>query len=263
MNTSLQGKAALITGGSKGIGKAIAMAMAAEGAMVAICARDDRQLQLAAEEIQVQTKAEVVAVKANIIKLNDIHRFVEAAVKRFNRVDILVNNAGGANIGGIIKTSDEEWEYHIQLKLLGYIRMAREVIPHMQTAGGGNIINIVGMTAKEPSSLYMVPGVTDAAILNFTKSLSKELENDNIRVNSVNPTTTDTTLTEETFQKLAEALQRSLEELKHTLISSLPQGRIASVEDIANVVLFLASDAAYYINGTSINVDGGRSLGVW
>ena len=263
MNTGLQGKVVLITGGSKGIGKAAAHAMALEGARLAICARDERQLQLAADEIQAQTKADLIAVKANLTKLNDIKRFVDTAVKKFNRVDVLVNNAGGAHIGGIFTTTDEDWEYHIQLKLLGYIRMAREVVPHMKAAGGGKIINVVGMTSKELNPLYMVPGVTNAALVNFTKSLSKELEKDKILVNSVNPTTTDTPLTEETFKQLAVAREQTPEAVRQSLVASMPQGRLATAEDIANVIIFLASQAASFVNGISINVDSGKSLAVW
>ena len=253
----------LITGASKGIGKATAHAIAAEGARLAICARDERRLDLAAEEIHANTKADILPVKANMTKLNDIRRCVDAAVRKFDRIDILVNNAGGAHIGGVLTTTDEEWEYNIQLKLLGYIRMAREVIPYMKAAGGGKIINVVGMAAKEPNHLYMVPGVTNAALLNFTKSLSKELEKDKILVNSVNPTTTDTPLTEETFKQLSVLLQKSPEELCHSFALAMPQGRFATAEEVASVVLFLASDAANFINGISINIDSGRSLGIW
>ncbi|MBI1805805.1 MAG: SDR family oxidoreductase [Ignavibacteria bacterium] len=262
MTAGLQGKVVLITGASKGIGKAIALAMATEGARLALCARDEDQLKLAANEIQVHTKADVLSVKANMTKLNDISRFVNVAVKKFNRIDILVNNAGGAHIGGILNTTDEDWEYHIQLKLLGYMRMAREVIPHMKTNGGGKIINIVGTAGKEPNVLFMVPGVTNGALLNFTKSLSKELEGDSISVNAVNPGTTNTPLTEETFKSLATILQKTQEEVRESAVNLSPRGRIASPEDVAKVVLFLASDASNLINGISINADDGKVLGV-
>jgi 3-oxoacyl-[acyl-carrier protein] reductase len=263
MTAGLEGKVVLITGASKGIGKAVANAMAAEGARLAICARDDRRLNLAVDEIQAQTRTEVVAVKANITKLNDIRRFVEAAVKKFNRIDILVNNAGSAHIGGILTTTDEDWEYQIQLKLLGYIRMTREVVPHMKAAGGGKVINIAGMASKEPNPLTMVSGIVNAALLNFTKALAKELEADRILVNSINPSTTDTPMTHETFAQLGPVLQKTPEELLRSYVASMPQGRIATAEDVANVVLFLASDAANFVNGISINVDAGRSLGLW
>jgi len=263
MNTGLQGKVALVTGGSRGIGKAIAHHLAAEGVRVAICSRDDRLLKQAADELKVATRADIIAVKANIAKMNDIHRFVETAMKKFNRIDILVNNAGGAHIGGIFQTSDEQWEYHLQLKLLGYIRMAREVIPKMKLSGGGKIINIVGMAAREPNALYMVPGVTNSALLNFTKSLSKELESDHIQVNAINPSTTETPLTEQTIASLAQIFQKTPDDIRQELTSSSPRGRFATPDDIAGIAVFLASDAAGYLNGISLNADAGRSPGLW
>jgi NAD(P)-dependent dehydrogenase (short-subunit alcohol dehydrogenase family) len=262
MTTGLQGKVALITGGGKGIGKAIALALAAEGVRLALCARDERELKLAADEIQIHTHADVIAVKANTTKLNDIRRFVDTAAKKFNRIDILVNNAGGQHVGGIETTKDEEWEYHLQMKLLGYIRMAREVIPHMKKSGGGKIINVVGVTSHEPTPLFMVPGVTNAALVNFTKSLSKELEPHRIQVNAVNPGTTDTPLTAETFRALAEFFQHTPQEMRKTASELSPQGALATPHDIANVVLFLASDLSTFVNGISINVDAGKLSGV-
>ena len=263
MTAGLQGKVALITGGSRGIGKSIALAMASEGMRLVICARDERQLKLTADEIQMHTKADIIAVKANMTKLNDVHRFVTAAVKKFNRIDVLVNNAGGTHIGGILNTTDEDWEYHIQLKLLGYIRVARDVIPHMKANGGGKIINIIGTAGKAPTALFMVPSVTNGAVLNFTKSLSKDLESEHITVNAVNPGTTDTPLTEETFKSLATIFQKTMDEVRTSVISNSPQGRIISPEDVARVVLFLVSETAGVVNGTSINVDAGKVLGLW
>jgi NAD(P)-dependent dehydrogenase (short-subunit alcohol dehydrogenase family) len=262
MNTNLQGKSALITGGSRGIGKAIAMAFASEGMRVAICAREEGGLQQAADDIQTATRSEVLAVKANMTKANDIRRFVKTAVNQFHHVHVLVNNAGGAHVGGINAISDEEWEYHLSLKLLGYIRAAREILPHFKENGGGKIINIIGMAAKEPAPHFMVPGVTNAALVNFTKSLAKEVGGEGVFVNCINPGTVDTPLTGETFQSLATMRQKTPEEIRQSIASSSPVGRLATAEDIAKVAVFLASDASNYINGTSINVDAGRSAGL-
>jgi 3-oxoacyl-[acyl-carrier protein] reductase/bacilysin biosynthesis oxidoreductase BacG len=263
MNLNLQGKAALVTGGSKGIGKAIAAALAAEGARVAICGRDERVLQQTVEEIQAQTRSELIAVKANLTKLNDIRRFISTAAKKFNRIDILVNNAGGGHIGTIATITDEEWEYHIQLKLLGYIRTAREAIPYMKENGGGKIINIIGMAARDPNPNYMLPGVTNAALMNFTKSLSKTLENDRISVNAINPGTTETPLADQIVAALSALTLKPMEEIKTTVASSFPHGRIATTDDIAKVAVFLASDMANFINGVTINVDDGKTTAVW
>ena len=262
MLTGLQGKVALITGGSKGIGRAIAIALAEEGVRLALCARDERELKLTTDEIQHHTKADIIAIKANLTKLNDIRRFVNMSIKKFNRIDILINNAGGAHIGGIFQTTDDDWEYHIQLKLLGYIRMAREVIPYMRKNGGGKIINIIGTAGNEPNSLFMVPGVTNAALINFTKSLSKELEQDHITVNSINPGTTDTPLTKETINSLANIFQKTPDEILKSLVEISPQGRLATPDEVARVVVFFASDSANYINGVSLNVDAGKVAGL-
>lgn len=262
MISGIQGKVAIITGGSRGIGKAIAMKFAAEGARLTICARNEEDLARTADEISAQTHADILVVKANMTKMNDIKRVVSAAVKKFERIDILVNNAGGAHIGGVFTTTDETWEYHIQLKLLGYIRMAREVIPFMNQ-NGGRIINIAGMAGKEPGPLYLVPAVTNGGILNFTKSLSKELMEVGILVNCINPSTTETPLTEETIAKLAAIQHTTPLELRTSLVAATPHHRFASAENIADTALFLASDAASYISGISINVDAGRSAGVW
>ncbi len=262
MNTGITGKVAVITGASKGIGKAVALALAAEGARLAVCARDERTLKAAADEIQAHTHADIVAVKANTMKLNDIRRFVAAAEKKFGRIDILVNNAGGWHVGGIFDTTDETWEYHLQMKVLGYIRMAREVIRHMKVNGGGSIVNIVGIAAREPATMHMVPGVTDAAVLNFTRSLSKELAADRIRVNAINPATAETPLTDEILRSLSAILQKSPEELRRSTEQSL-QGKLIDPQDIAQAVVFLVSDAARAITGISLNVDAGKLMGVW
>jgi 3-oxoacyl-[acyl-carrier protein] reductase len=263
LTPGIQGKVILVTGASRGIGKAIAMMMAEEGARLAICARDDAALTLAADEIQARTKTDVIAVKANLTKTNDIQRFVDTAVKKYNRIDTLVNNAGGAHIGGLFQTTDEEWDYHVQLKLLGYIRVAREIVPHMRASGtGGKIINVVGTAGVEPTQHYMVPGVTNGALLNFTKALSKELEPDRITVNAVNPGTTDTPLTVETFNTLAQILQKTPDEVRQMYIERSPLRRLATPEDVARVVAFLASDAAGFVNGISVNVDAGKILGL-
>ncbi len=262
MNLNLQAKAALVTGGSRGIGKAIAMALAAEGARVAICGRDEVVLEQARDEIIAQTRAEVICVKANMAKINDIRRFISAAVKKFNRIDILINNAGGGPTGDIDEITDETWEEYIQLKLLGYVRVAREALPYMRQNGGGRIINIAGTSGREPGSRHIMQGVVNAGIISFTKGLSRALERDKIVVNAVNPGTTDTQLTTKMIESLAAASQKNPDEIRQSLLSVLPFNRFATADDIARVAVFLASDAAAFINGVSVNVDAGKTAGV-
>lgn len=232
MNTGLQGKVAIITGASRGIGKAIALAFAHEGMRLVICARGEEQLKITEEEIKDRYHTEVV-------------------------IDILVNNAGGAHVGGIFQFTDEDFENHIHLKVLGYIRTAREVIPYMQQQGGGRIINIIGTAGKEPAPFMMLPGITNGALLNFTKALAAELALHKITVNAVNPGTTETLLTEQTLSAKSILQEKSIEEIKQALINSNPFERLAKPEDVASAVIFLSSDAASFISGISVNVDGG------
>lgn len=262
MYKGITGKIAAITGASRGIGKTIALALASEGARLAICSREEADLKLTAEEIRVSTHTDVLAIKANTMKINDIRRFVGATIKKYGGIDILVNNAGGMPTGGIFATNDEEWEYHIQFKLLGYIRMCREIVPSMKSRGGGTIINITGTDGKEPEPLSMVAGVINAGLANLTKSLSKELAGDRITVNCINPAITDTPLTSERFKILSTLTHTSPEELRQHTIRRL-NGSLINPEDVAQAVLFLASDSARGISGSSITVDAGSLVGVW
>ncbi len=257
MNTGLQGKVAIVTGASRGIGKAIALAFANEGVRLVLCARGEEQLKVTEEEIKNRFHTEVIIVKANATKLNDIKRVVSRAVAKFKRIDVLVNNAGDAHVGGVFQFTDEDFENHIHLKVLGYIRTAREVIPHMQQQGGGRIINIIGTGGKEPLPTMMLSGITSGALLNFTKALAAELAQFKITVNAINPGTTETILTEQTLSAKSILQEKSVEEIKLALINSNPFQRLAKPEDVANAVIFLSSEAASFISGISVNVDGG------
>ena len=157
--------------------------------------------------------------------------------------------------------TDEELENHINLKLVGYIRTSREVIPFMQQQGGGRIINIIGIAGKEPSPAMMVPGITNSALLNFTKSLALELAKENITVNAVNPGSTETPLSEMIFSSLAVIQSKTPDEIRQAIASSNPFGRLAHPEDVAAAVIFLASETSAFISGISINVDGGMFRG--
>lgn len=227
-----------------------------------LCARTEDQLIQVQNEIKDKFHTDVLIVKANISRLNDIKRVVSKTVSKFKRIDILVNNAGGAFVGGIFQMTDEELENHLYLKLIGYIRAAREVIPYMQQQVGGRIINIIGIAGKEPSPTMMMPGITNSALLNFTKSLALELAKDNITVNAVNPGSTDTLLTESILSSLAAIQGTSTDEIRQTITTANPFGRLARPEDVAAAVIFLASETSTYISGISINVDGGMSRGL-
>lgn len=261
MNTGLHGKVVIVTGASRGIGKAIAYALANEGARLMLCARGEEELKQVENEIKEKFHTEIYTVKANISKLNDIKRVVAKTVAKYKRIDILVNNAGGSSIGGINQINDELIEDYFQVKLLGYIRAAREVIPYMQQQGGGKIINIIGVAGKEPSPIMMIPGIANSALLNFTKSLALEIAKDNITVNAVNPGFTETSSTESTLSSLATIQSKTVGEIRQVMTDANPFQRFARPEDIASAVIFFASETSAFISGISINVDGGMFRG--
>src|SRR5438067_58782 len=172
MDLELTGKTALVTGGSKGIGKAIARGLAREGVRVAICSRDAAVLNAAAKEVGDGARGEVIAISADLSRADEVQRVAEDAVGRLGRLDILINNAGAIRGGDFLKIPDEQWTNDWSLKLVGYIRMARAIFPQMQAQGGGRICNVVGAAARNPTPTYLPGGAANAALINFTKGLA-------------------------------------------------------------------------------------------
>jgi 3-oxoacyl-[acyl-carrier protein] reductase len=250
----LRGKVAVVTGGTEGIGKATALRLAEEGAHVAICARRKELLDLTAEEIQ-RFGTQSLAVQADMSKNEDIERFMKAVIDRFGRVDILVNNAGTSKRSPFLELSDEEWSADIELKVFGAIRCTRLAVPHMKKNGGGRIINITISSAKQPGAGSMPTSVSRAAGLAITKALSKEYAADNILVNTICIGKIKSGQHERRFKKddpKGEAYYASVSK-------DIPMQRVGEAEEVANVITFLASNAASYVTGSSINLDGGIS----
>ena len=254
MELGLKGKVAAVTGGSYGIGRAAAMRFGEEGAKVAICARRADVLEQAAEQIR-KTGAEVLTVPADMSQPGDIERFISTIVKRFGRLDVLVNNAGTSQRGKFLEVDDATWESDIELKVFGAIRCSRLAIPHMKKQGGGRIINITISSAKQPGAESMPTSVSRAAGLAITKALSKEFARDNILVNTVCIGKIKSGQHERRFQRAGKSAEQYYAETS----KDIPLGRVGEAEEVANVIAFLASDAASYVTGTSINLDGGIS----
>jgi NAD(P)-dependent dehydrogenase (short-subunit alcohol dehydrogenase family) len=254
MNFELAGKAALVTGGTQGIGRATALRLAAEGAAVVIAARGQAGLDAVAAEIRA-AGGSVAAVQADVARAEDCERLVAAAVAAFGRLDILVNNAGTSSTGEFESVTEETWREDLELKLFGAIRLSRLAIPHMKAQGGGRIINITTIGAKQPRAKSMPTTVTRAAGLAFTKALSKEYAPHNILVNTVSIGLI------RSAQQDAKAAKGGLtpEQWYDKLGADVPLGRVGRPEEVANVIAFLASDAASYVTGSSINLDGGAS----
>jgi len=262
MELGLTGKVALITGGSVGIGKATALALAQEGARVAICARGKEQLEQTAQEITAATGNEALAVVADMTQLADIQRLVATTADVLGGIDILVNNAVNSVPGRFMELPDEAWVNHITVKILGYVRCAREAIPHMQRRGGGRIINIGGMAARQVGHLTNTNGVTNASVANITKNLADQVAADHILVNCVHPGATRTPRQTRILERRAQDMGSSVEAAEQATVSSIPIGRMIEAEDIASLILFLVSAPASAITGQVIAVDGGAGRGM-
>ncbi|MBI3375304.1 MAG: SDR family oxidoreductase [Betaproteobacteria bacterium] len=254
MELGLKDKVAIVTGGTQGIGKATALALAREGACVVIAARGRERLDSVAGEIRA-AGGKVAAIRADVAKAADCARIVSGALEGFGRIDILVNNAGTSSRGGFESVSDETWQADLDLKLFGAIRLARLSIPHMKKQGGGRIINITNIGAKQPRAQSMPTTVTRAAGLAFTKALSKEYAPHNILVNTV----CIGLVRAGQHERKAVASGVGLEKLYADMGKDIPLGRVGRAEEVASVIAFLASGAASYVTGTSINLDGGTS----
>jgi NAD(P)-dependent dehydrogenase (short-subunit alcohol dehydrogenase family) len=258
MDLGLRGKVALVTGASRGIGFAVSMALAEEGAKVVVVARDGQRLQSAAESISAKAGVEVIPLTADLRRTGDTKRVVDSALKSAGRIDILVNNAGSSAGGSIAELTDEDWESSVSLKFMGYVRMCREVIPIMVKQGGGKVINIVGNDGVKPIHFEIAPSTANAADIAMTVALAEHYGYNNVTVNAVNPGPVLTDRWRELEARMARTLGVSAEEAHSRALRSIPLGRLCTPSDVANLVVFLASSKADFINGAVINIDGGQ-----
>jgi NAD(P)-dependent dehydrogenase (short-subunit alcohol dehydrogenase family) len=259
MDLGLRGKAALVTGASEGIGRAIARRLAEEGVALAICARTEARLRETAAGIARATGMAVAAIPADLRSLAGCQGFVEQAAERLGGIDILVNNAGASAFGAFVDLPDEAFVDAINGKLLGYIRCARAVIPHMRRRGGGTIVNITGAT-QQAVPLHTPGSACNAALRMFSKELSMELGPLNIRVNSLAPGRIQTARADRLLEATAAAQGTSPDALRSQLVKTIPSGRLGTIDDIADAVCFLVSERASYVNGAALVVDGSRSV---
>jgi len=254
MDLKLGDKVAIVTGGTQGIGKATAMLLAKEGARVVIAARGRELLGTVSAEIRA-AGGRVAAIQADVSKPEDCERLIAGAIESFGRIDILVNNAGTSATGEFESVTDATWQADFDLKLFGAIRLARLAIPQMRRQGGGRIINITNIGAKQPRAKSMPTTVTRAAGLALTKALSKEFAADKILVNTV----CIGLIRAGQHERKAAKSGVEVESMYAGMGKDIPLGRVGLAEEVANVITFLASDAASYVTGTSINLDGGTS----
>lgn len=258
MDLGLEGAVAFVTGASKGIGRATARLLAQEGCEVAITARGDELLQRAAGELSQETGGHVLPLQGDMSIVEDVERTVAQTIERFGHIDILVTCAGSSPGGLLENLTEDDWFGSLNLKFMGYVRTCRAVVPHMREAGNGSIVLVVGNDGLKPSYWEMTAGVANAADINFASSLAEQYGPLGIRVNTVNPGPVNT----DRWDGLEKAFARDKgidQEAAHALaVGSLPLGRICEPEEVANLVAFLASPRASYLNGAHIPLDGGQ-----
>ncbi len=259
MELGLKGKVVWLTGASEGLGAAAAQRLAQEGARLALCARGADRLQAFARSLT-DGGAEVLAIPTDVSRAVELQRFAAAALERFGRVDAVINNAGTAAGQPFESIDDAAWQADLDLKLLAAVRLIRAALPSMRTAGGGAIVNVLALSAKTPAARSAPSSVSRAAGMALTKSLSKELGPDRIRVNAVLIGVVESRQWERRAREEGRAPSALYSAMAQDL--GIPLGRVGRAEEFADLAAFLVSERAEYLTGAAINLDGGLSSAV-
>jgi len=254
MNLKLNGKVAIVTGGGRGIGRAIALALTKEGADVAIV-----DLRLAKNVVNAITKTgrRALAIEGDVTNSNDVDHAVEEALKYFGRIDILVNNAGIIRIASVMDSREEDWDATLAVNAKGVFLFSKAVAKHMMSQRGGKIVNIASDAGKTGEPLLAIYCASKFAVVGFTQAFALEMAPYNINVNAVCPCYVETEMLEDSAKEIGKRESRSPEEIKAQWASDIPLRRLATTEDVAKAVVFLVSDDASFITGQAINVTGG------
>lgn len=262
MDLGIKGKIAIVSGASTGIGAAVAARLISEGARLVACARNEARLLKTVQNIKAERGGEILGFAADCAKQKDVDELVKFAVSSFGGVDILVNLLAGPKAAEFFQLSDDDWHDGFNLKLMGQIRCARAVFPHMKAKNWGRIINVIGTHGHQPHAYLMSAGVVNAGLLNFTKALAELGAPHGILVNAVNPGPIETERMEYVLSAKSMQHNISIQEARRQWEQGTLLKRYGIPSEIAAVVAFLASDIASYVTGTSIDVDGGQTQGV-
>ncbi len=258
MDLGLKDKVAVITGGSVGIGRAIAEGLAQEGVHLVLCARNEERLTARANEIHDQYGVRAVGVQTDVSRASDITNLVQRVDQEFGGADILINNAGTGSEETIMNAADDRWQYYWDLHVMSAVRLTRGLVPFMRQRGGGVILNNASLCATQPLSYEPIYNVTKAALVMLSKTMSGEFIKDNIRVNVINPGLVMTPDWMKTATLLTADKDITPEQyLDNIAKENAPIGRFASPEEIANLFVFLCSPRASYMVGSTYYIDGG------
>jgi 3-oxoacyl-[acyl-carrier protein] reductase len=261
MAGQFQGKVAVITGGSRGIGRAVAVAFAREGAQTVIASSSEANLAGASKTIA-QAGAEPLAVTADLRTLDGCQQVLGRVQERFKRCDILVNSAGATKAGNYFDLPDDAWLDGYALKFFGCVRMCRLFWPLLKDAQG-HVVNIIGGAARSPGPDFLIGGSVNAAMGNFSKGLSQLGKKDGVNVNAIHPGVTQTERLEQLLEMRSKASGKTVEQLRAEATAKDGLRRLGQPEDIAALTLFLCSESARHIQGTAIAVDGGSTVGYY
>jgi 3-oxoacyl-[acyl-carrier protein] reductase len=258
MDLGLRGKVALVTGASKGMGKACAMGLAAEGARVAMCARNEGDLKAAVEEVKATTKAEVMGLATDVTKIDQVRALVGRVKDTFGSPDVLIANCGGPPRGFFDDFDDAAWQGAVEVSLLSTVRLVREVLPGMRARKWGRILTIQSVSVKQPLSDLLLSNAVRPGVHGMMKTLALQLASDNNLVNTLCP---GRILTDRLLGGL-KASGLSREEYLARQSADIPMGRVGTAEEFASVAVFLASERASYVTGVAVQVDGGLVRGL-
>lgn len=262
MDLGLKGRIAIVAASSQGIGRATAEAFAAEGCRVAMCARNANTLQAAAEAIRKQSGVEVLTANFDVTHPGSVHTFVDAVVEKFGGVDICVCNAGGPPAKGFMAASIEEWRKAIDANFLSTVYFARAVIPHMQRKRWGRIVTLTSVSVKQPVPDLVLSNAVRTAVVGLVKSLANEFGKDGITANNVGPGFTATDRLKELAKARSAAQGKSEDEIFAAWANDASLKRVGEPREVADAIVWLASERASYITGQTVLVDGGAYKGL-